>query len=97
MENISLKIQAYLDKEFNDDEVKIQDDGSINLWFNSKYHSKSTYPIAQLIRLKILVAKLDGSSLDETIRRLESFLLSRLYNQMITIIMIVTGIVMYQK
>ena len=57
-------------------EQQIQDDGSINLWFNSKYHSKSSYPIAQLIRLKILVAKLDGSSLDETVRRLESFLLS---------------------
>ena len=55
---------------------QIQDDGSIDLWSNSKYHSKSSYPIAQLIRLKILVAKLDGSSLDETIRRLESFLLS---------------------
>ena len=55
---------------------QVQDDGSIDLWFNSKHHSKSSYPIAQLIRLKILVAKLDGSSLDETVRRLESFLLS---------------------
>ena len=55
---------------------QVQDDGSIDLWFNSKHHSKSSYPIAQLIRLKTLVAKLDGSSLDETVRRLESFLLS---------------------
>ena len=36
----------------------IQDDGSIDLWFNSKYHSKSSYPIAQLIRLKVLLAKI---------------------------------------
>jgi hypothetical protein len=55
---------------------KIQNDGSIDLWSNSKYHSKSSYPIAQLIRLKIFLAKLDGSSLDETIKKLESFLLS---------------------
>ena len=54
----------------------IQEDGSIDLWSNSKYHSKSSYPIAQLIRLKILLAKLDGSSLDETIKKLELFLLS---------------------
>ena len=28
MENLSFKVQAYLEKEFNDDEVKLQDDGS---------------------------------------------------------------------
>ena len=45
MENISLKIQAYLDKEFNDDEVKIQDDGSgpyISFWSDSLSKSKPT-------------------------------------------------------
>ena len=45
MENISLKIQAYLGKEFNDDEVKIQDDGSgvyIAFWSNSLAKSKPT-------------------------------------------------------
>jgi len=45
MENISLKIQAYLDKEFNDDEVKIQDDGSgpyISFWSDSLAKSKPT-------------------------------------------------------
>ena len=38
-------------------ENQIQSDGSIDLWFNSKYHSKSSYPIAQLIRLMILFDK----------------------------------------
>jgi hypothetical protein len=45
MENISLKIQAYLGKEFNDDEVKIQDDGSgpyISFWSDSLAKSKPT-------------------------------------------------------
>ena len=35
---------------------KIEDDGSIELWYNSKYHSaKTSYHVAQLIRLMILV------------------------------------------
>ena len=55
---------------------QIQSDGSIDLWFNSKYHSKSSYPIAQLIRLKILLAKLEKRNLDHTISKLQSFLLS---------------------
>ena len=55
---------------------KIQDDGSIDLWSNSKYHSKSSYPIAQLIRLKVLLAKLDGVNLNENTQKLKSFLLS---------------------
>jgi hypothetical protein len=45
MENISLKIQAYLGKEFNDDEVKLQDDGSgpyIAFWSDSLAKSKPT-------------------------------------------------------
>lgn len=55
---------------------QLQDDGSIDLWFNSKHHSKSSYPIAQLIRIKILLAKIDGLNLDETVEKLASFLLS---------------------
>jgi rhamnogalacturonyl hydrolase YesR len=57
-------------------EHQIQSDGSIDLWFNSRYHSKSSYPIAQLIRLKILIAKLEHKNLDQTIEKLQSFLLS---------------------
>jgi len=57
-------------------ENQIQFDGSIDLWFNSKYHSKSSYPIGQLIRLKILLAKLEQKNLEQTLEKLESFLLS---------------------
>ena len=57
-------------------ENQIQPDGSIDLWFNSRYHSKSSYPIAQLIRIKILLAKLEQKKLDQTISKLQSFLLS---------------------
>ena len=57
-------------------EKQIQSDGSIDLWFNSRYHSKSSYPIAQLIRIKILLAKLEQKNLDQTISKLQSFLLS---------------------
>ena len=56
-------------------ENQIQSDGSIDLWFNSKYHSKSSYPIAQLIRLKILLAKLEQKNLDQETSKLKSFLL----------------------
>ena len=57
-------------------EKQIQSDGSIDLWFNSRYHSKSSYPIAQLIRLKILLTKLEQKNPDKTITKLKSFLLS---------------------
>jgi len=40
---------------------KIEDDGSINLWSNSKYSSKSIYPVAQVIRLMLLVDSIDKS------------------------------------
>ena len=33
---------------------QISNDGSIQLWHNSKYHSKAAYPIAQLIRILVL-------------------------------------------
>ncbi len=73
------KDKTYLNcckKAVNWCEHQIQSDGSIDLWFNSKYHSKSSYPIAQLIRLKILIAKLEDKNLDPTIEKLQSFLLS---------------------
>jgi hypothetical protein len=37
------------------------DDGSIELWHNSKYHSKAAYPIAQLIRIMSLVNAIEGN------------------------------------
>jgi len=55
---------------------QIQEDGSMDVWFNSKYHSKSSYPIAQIIRLKILLAKIGNLNLDKRIDILKSFLLS---------------------
>ena len=51
--------------------ILVEDDGSIDLWFNSKHHSKSSYPIAQLIRLKVILAKLDGVNLDENTQKLK--------------------------
>ena len=73
------KDESYLNsckKAVNWCENQIQSDGSIDLWFNSRYHSKSSYPIAQLIRLKILIAKLEHKNLDQTIEKLKPFLLS---------------------
>jgi uncharacterized protein YyaL (SSP411 family) len=73
------KDESYLNsckKAVNWCENQIQSDGSIDLWFNSRYHSKSSYPIAQLIRLKILLAKLEQKNLDQITIKLQSFLLS---------------------
>lgn len=41
---------------------KIEDDGSISLWFNSKHKSKAVYPLAQIIRLMVLTDTLEKSS-----------------------------------
>jgi len=41
---------------------KIAEDGSISLWFNSKYKSKAVYPIAQIIRLMILIDKFQNNN-----------------------------------
>jgi rhamnogalacturonyl hydrolase YesR len=41
---------------------QINDDGSISLWFNSKYKSKAAYPISQLIRILILLDKINNNS-----------------------------------
>tara|TARA_R110002020_G_scaffold43261_9_gene126012 strand:- start:139 stop:456 length:318 start_codon:yes stop_codon:yes gene_type:complete len=45
MENLSLKVQAYLGKEFTDTEVRLQDDGSgsyIAFWSDSLAKAKPT-------------------------------------------------------
>jgi len=41
---------------------QISKDNSISLWYNSKYKSKASYPIAQLIRLLVLIDKIHGDS-----------------------------------
>lgn len=56
---------------------QIQQDGSIELWFNSKYREKASYPIAQLIRIMILLAKLENDdSYKKITDKLYSYLLS---------------------
>ncbi|WP_299290938.1 hypothetical protein [Nitrosopumilus sp.] len=73
------KDQKYLDsfkKALLWCDTQIQNDGSIDLWHNSKYHSKSSYPISQIVRLKLLLAKIENQQLDEIIQKLKSFLLS---------------------
>ncbi|RZD45871.1 MAG: hypothetical protein CXT78_04825 [Thaumarchaeota archaeon] len=54
----------------------ISDDGSIELWFNSKYRSKAAYPIAQLIRLILLIEKISKNEFKNHKNRLLSFLIS---------------------
>ena len=56
---------------------KIQKDGSINLWFNSKYDAKAVYPIAQIIRLMILLDKIyESTHYKSNIDKLISFMIS---------------------
>lgn len=56
---------------------KIADDGSISLWFNSKYNSKAMYPIAQIIRLMILNDKFHNKNKYlKSILKLRAFLVS---------------------
>lgn len=56
---------------------KINDDGSIYLWFNYKDKSKACYPIAQVIRLMILMDALEKQNKFKDITsRLVQFLLS---------------------
>ena len=53
------------------------DDGSIELWFNSKYKSKALYPIAQIIRLMILLDKVhNNNKYLKQILKLKSFMIS---------------------
>jgi uncharacterized protein YyaL (SSP411 family) len=55
---------------------KIQNDNSIELWFNSKYpHSKTSYAVAQLIRLVILTDKISNSDKNKNnVQKLNQFL-----------------------
>jgi uncharacterized protein YyaL (SSP411 family) len=56
---------------------QIQQDGSIELWFNSKYREKASYPVAQLIRIMILLDKLENNvSYKKNIDKLYLYLLS---------------------
>ena len=55
----------------------IEHDGSIRLWFENKYKSKASYPIAQLIRLMILFDSVENTSKYKTvIPKLMNFLLT---------------------
>ena len=56
---------------------QILEDGSILLWHNSKFKSKAAYPIAQLIRILILLDKINMNSKHRShIDRLYKFLIS---------------------
>jgi len=57
---------------------KIEKDGSLNLWFNSKFQqSKTSYHIAQVIRLMILLNKISNNqNFSESITKLYSFMLT---------------------
>lgn len=54
----------------------IPEDGGVNLWFNTKYHEKAAYPIAQLIRLFILLDKTQEDDFLKYAVKLSSFLFS---------------------
>lgn len=56
---------------------QISDDGSIQLWYNSKHHSKAAYPIAQLIRIISLVNSIEENNhYRQKIDELFTFLMS---------------------
>ena len=55
----------------------IKNDGSVNLWFNSKYNVIASYPIAQLLRIMILLDKLeDNSNFKQQEDKLHKYLIS---------------------
>ena len=55
----------------------IKEDGSISLWFNAKYKSKAVYPVAQIIRLMILMDKFQNNNKYlEKILKLNTFMIS---------------------
>ena len=54
----------------------IADDGSIELWFESKYRSKAAYPVAQLIRLMILVEKISKNEYKSHYQKLVKYLIN---------------------
>ena len=56
---------------------KIGSDGSIDLWFNTKFKSKSSYAIAQVIRLMVLSDKINkNNNSKKYVNKLYSFLIS---------------------
>lgn len=56
---------------------KIENDGSIQLWFNSKFKSKATYPVAQLLRIFILLNKKNKNDVfSSNIQKLHLFLIN---------------------
>ena len=56
---------------------QILEDGSILLWHNSKFKSKAAYPISQLIRILVLLDKINmNSNHKSSIDRLYDFLIS---------------------
>ena len=56
---------------------QIEDDGSIQLWINSKFKSKAVYPIAQIIRLMILLDKFhNNDKYLKNILKLHSFMIN---------------------
>jgi hypothetical protein len=55
---------------------KIQNDGSILLWYSSKNpNAKTSYHVAQLIRLMILIQKISNQKYSSNIEKLYSFLI----------------------
>lgn len=73
------KNESYLQsciKAVNWCKARIQDNGSIELWFNSKYKAKASYPIAQLLRIMMLLDKLNKTQYRDVANRLHNFLLS---------------------
>jgi uncharacterized protein YyaL (SSP411 family) len=75
-----LKNEKYLDsckKGLEWTMGRIEQDGSIPLWFNHKQQSKASYPVAQLIRLLVLVNALDkNSKYENTASNLLEYLVS---------------------
>ena len=57
---------------------KIVEDGSINLWFNSKYQqAKTSYHVAQLIRILLLIDSINNNAENSTsIEKLYRFLIT---------------------
>ena len=75
-----LKDTAYLEsckKGLNWVVSQMNEDGSVSLWTNFNYKSKAAYPIAQLIRLMVLVDSVDNSSkYFQPAKRLTDFILT---------------------
>ncbi len=74
-----LKDPAYLEsckKGLDWTVSKMNEDGSVYLWTNFNYRSKAAYPLAQLIRLMVLVDSIDhGSRYLEPAKKLRDFVL----------------------